>query len=40
MILEPADEWSDEFRAALMSWSEEIERLPQRPISKKRDPLD
>lgn len=39
VILEPADDWSPEFLAALGSWNEEIERPLQRPISKKRDPL-
>jgi antitoxin VapB len=39
IILEPADEWSEEFLAALGSWDEEIERPPQEPISKKRDPF-
>ncbi len=40
VILEPADEWSDEFIAALGSWDEEIERPAQQPIAKKRNPFD
>lgn len=40
VILEPADEWSEEFLTALGSWDEEIERPLQQPISKKRDPFD
>jgi hypothetical protein len=39
VILEPADEWSPEFLRALGSWNEEIERPPQRPIGKKKDPF-
>lgn len=40
VILEPADEWSQDFLASLGSWDEGIERPPQRPISKKKDPFD
>ncbi|MHB9001142.1 MAG: AbrB/MazE/SpoVT family DNA-binding domain-containing protein [Thermoanaerobaculia bacterium] len=40
VILEPADEWTEEFLSALASWDEEIERPPQKPISKKRDPFE
>lgn len=40
VILEPADEWSEEFLAALGSWDEEVERPRQQPISRKRDPFD
>ena len=39
VILEPADEWSPEFLRALGSWNEEIERPPQHPIGKKKDPF-
>ena len=39
VILEPPDEWSEEFLAILGAWSEEIERPPQRPITKARDPF-
>jgi antitoxin VapB len=40
VILEPADDWSPEFLASLGSWGEEIERPPQRPISRKTDPFE
>ncbi len=40
VILEPADEWSEEFLAALGSCDEEIERPKQQSISKRRDPFD
>lgn len=40
VILEPADEWSPEFLAALNSWDEEIDRPEQQPLSKKRNPFD
>ena len=40
VILEPADEWSEEFLATLGAWKEEIERPPQRPITKLRDPFE
>jgi antitoxin VapB len=40
VILEPADEWSEEFLAALGAWKEEIERPHSIPISKKRGPFD
>jgi antitoxin VapB len=39
VILEPADEWSSGFLAALGSWDEEIERPTQRPIKEKKDPF-
>ena len=39
VILEPADVWSPEFLAALGSWDEEIERPPQKPIGRKKDPF-
>ena len=40
VILEPADDWSEEFLACLGSWGEEIERPEQQPISKKRNPFE
>jgi antitoxin VapB len=40
VILEPADEWSQEFLASLGAWDGEIERPPQQPVSKKRNPFD
>ena len=39
VILEPADEWSAAFIAALGAWTEEIERPKSRPIGKKKDPF-
>ena len=39
VILEPADEWSSEFRGVLGAWSEEIPRPKSRSIVKKRDPF-
>ena len=32
VILEPADEWSDEFRACLGGWRDEIPRPAQRLV--------
>jgi len=40
IILEPADEWSQEFLEVLGSLSEEIERPPSRPITEMKDPFD
>jgi len=40
VILEPVDEWSSEFLAALGSWDEEIERPPSTPVSKRKDPFE
>jgi antitoxin VapB len=37
VILEPADEWTPEFLAALGAWDDEIELPPQTPISKSKD---
>lgn len=39
VILEPADEWSDEFRACLGAWTEDIPRPKQQPIQTLRDPF-
>ena len=39
VILEPADEWPDEFRACLGAWSETIPRRAQRPVRDVRNPL-
>ena len=39
VILEPVDEWPDEFRACLGAWREEIPRPGQRPIRELRNPL-
>ena len=40
VVLEPADEWPEEFLEVLGSWPDEIERPKQQPISKKRNPFD
>ena len=40
VILEPADEWSSEFLAALGGWDEPIERPTTRAVSKKKVPFD
>ena len=39
VILEPADEWSDEFRACLGAWREAIPRPAQRTLADLRNPL-
>jgi antitoxin VapB len=36
IVLEPVDEWPDEFRACLGAWDEDIERPPQKPMSDRR----
>ncbi len=40
VILEPADEWSDEFRSCLGSISENIPRLRQEKITSLRKHFD
>jgi antitoxin VapB len=39
VILEPADEWSDKFRACLGAWSEDIPRPEQRQLRDIRVPF-
>ena len=39
VILEPADEWPEEFRACLGAWREEIPRPVPRPVRDLRNPL-
>lgn len=39
VILEPVDEWPDEFRACLGAWSGDIPRPEQRKIRDLRDPF-
>lgn len=39
VILEPADEWPQEFVAALGAWREKIERPPSRRVTKLSDPF-
>jgi antitoxin VapB len=40
VILEPADEWSDEFLACLGAWKDDIPRPPSRPIGGKKNPFE
>jgi len=40
VILEPLDEWPEEFMNCLGSLSEDIDRPPSAPIAKLRDPFD
>ena len=39
VILEPADEWSNEFRACRGGWRDEIPRPVQRLVRDLRNPL-
>ena len=39
VILEPADEWPDDFRACLGAWRGEIPRPAPRPVGDTRNPL-
>ncbi len=39
VILEPADEWSDKFRACLGAWSEDIPRPEQWQVRDIRNPF-
>jgi antitoxin VapB len=39
VILEPADEWSNEFRACLGGWRDEIPRPVQRLVRDLRNPF-
>jgi len=39
VILEPADEWSQEFLETLGALTEQIERPRSMPISKLKDPF-
>lgn len=40
VILEPADEWSNEFRACLGAWPDAIPRPVQRRIRDLQNPFD
>lgn len=40
IILEPADEWSDEFKKTFGAWPDEIPRPKHTPISKSRNVFD
>lgn len=39
VILEPADEWPDEFRACLGAWRQNIPRPRQQRVRDSRNPL-
>jgi len=39
VILEPVDEWSEEFLASLGAWSEDVDRLPRTPLRDLKDPF-
>jgi len=39
VILEPVDEWSEEFLACLGAWDEEIERMPRTALADLKDPF-
>ena len=39
VILEPADEWSAEFRNAIGAWRERIQRPRSQKIAKLKDPF-
>ncbi|HYI13270.1 MAG TPA: type II toxin-antitoxin system VapB family antitoxin [Thermoanaerobaculia bacterium] len=40
VILEPADEWSQEFLDMLGTWKEPIELPESRPITESKDPFE
>ena len=40
VILEPPDEWPDEFISCLGAWKDEIERPHDRPVVELRDPFE
>ena len=40
VILEPADEWSDDFRTSLGSWPHEIPRPDQPKVTDLKNPFD
>lgn len=40
VILEPTDEWSEDFLASLGAWDEEIERPVSRAVAETRDPFE
>ncbi len=40
VILEPVDEWPEEFLEVIGSCAEEIERPKQTPLLKKRNPFE
>lgn len=40
VVLEPVDEWSEQFRACLGAWPEEIPRPEQERVTDLRDVFD
>jgi antitoxin VapB len=40
VVLEPVDEWPDEFRRCLGAWPEKIARPRQRPVKDRPNPFD
>ncbi len=40
LIVEPADEWSQEFLKLLGTWKEPVERPPSRRGSEMKDPFE
>lgn len=39
VVLEPPDEWPEEFRACLGAWKEDIPRPRQAPLARLADPF-
>jgi antitoxin VapB len=39
VVIEPADEWPDRFRACLGAWPDDIPRIAQRSLSRLRAPF-
>jgi antitoxin VapB len=39
VVLEPVDEWSEDFLACLGQWGEPIERPKREPLARVRDPF-
>ncbi len=40
VVLEPADEWTKEFRGTLGAWKGQIKRPRGRPVTKLRNPFE
>jgi antitoxin VapB len=40
VVIEPVDEWPDEFRACLGAWRDDIPRPKQRRLPRARNPFD
>lgn len=39
VVIEPVDEWNEEFLATLGAWSDEIERPAAEPVADAKDPF-